>query len=73
MPTCLFLMACFALRDLRRGVLADRKGASGQSLDQKPLLNNIASIGRAELRTMWTDDPALLPDDPDTAFWCVRA
>lgn len=49
--------------------LADRKGASGQSLDHKPLLNTIASIRRAELRALWTDDPALLPDDADTAFW----
>lgn len=49
--------------------LADRKGASGQSLDHKPLLNTIASIRRAELRALWTDDSALLPDDADTAFW----
>lgn len=49
--------------------LADRKGASGQSLDHKPLLNTIASIRQAELRALWTDDPALLPDDADTAFW----
>lgn len=49
--------------------LADRKGASGQSLDHKPLLNTIASIRRAELRALWTDDPALLPDDAGTAFW----
>lgn len=49
--------------------LADRKGAAGQSLDRKALLHTIASIRRAELRALWTDDPALLPQDAGTAFW----
>lgn len=49
--------------------LADRKGASNQSIDHKSLLNTIASIRRAELRALWTDAPALLPDDAHTAFW----
>ena len=49
--------------------LADRKGKSGQSLDHKALLNTIASIRRAELRALWTDDLALLPEDAGTAFW----
>lgn len=43
--------------------LADRKGAAGQSLDHKALLHTIASIRRAELRALWTDDPSLLPED----------
>lgn len=49
--------------------LADRKGAAGQSLDHKALLHTIASIRRAELRALWTDDPSLLPEDAGTAFW----
>ena len=49
--------------------LADRKGAAGQSLDHKALLHTIASIRRAELRALWTDDPALLPEDASTMFW----
>ncbi len=49
--------------------LADRKGAAGQSLDHKALLHTIASIRRAELRALWTDDTALLPEDAGTAFW----
>ncbi|WP_038213265.1 S8 family peptidase [Xenophilus azovorans] len=49
--------------------LADRKGESGRSLDHKALIHTIASIRRAELRALWTDDPALLPADAATPFW----
>jgi hypothetical protein len=49
--------------------LADRKGESGRSLDHKALIHTIASIRRAELRALWTDDPTLLPVDAATAFW----
>ncbi len=33
------------------------------------LLDTIESIRSAELRALWTDDPALLPQNPDEAFW----
>jgi len=33
------------------------------------LLDTIESIRAAELRALWTDDPALLPQNPDEAFW----
>lgn len=49
--------------------LADRKGAGDRSLDHKALINTIAAIRRAELRALWTDDPALLPADPAEVFW----
>lgn len=49
--------------------LEDKKGKSGRSLDHKALLNTIASIRVAELRALWTDDPASLPADSDEAFW----
>ena len=49
--------------------LADRKKANGDSFDHHALLNTIASIRRAEVRAMWTDDPALLPQDAAEAIW----
>lgn len=49
--------------------LAERKGKKGQALDHQPLLNTIAAIRVAELRALWTDDPGLLPELRDEAFW----
>jgi hypothetical protein len=49
--------------------LVDRKKANGDSLDHHALLNTIASIRRAEIRALWTDDPAMLPQDETEAFW----
>lgn len=49
--------------------LADRKKANGDSFDRHALLNTISSIRRAEVRAMWTDDLALLPQNPDETFW----
>ncbi|MBK8526511.1 MAG: S8 family peptidase [Rubrivivax sp.] len=49
--------------------LADRKKANGDSFDHHALLNTISSIRRAEVRAMWTDDLALLPQNPAEAFW----
>jgi hypothetical protein len=49
--------------------LADRKAENGRSLDHKSLINTIAAIRRAELRALWTDDPELLPANPETTFW----
>ena len=49
--------------------LAERRNAKGHSLDHRSLLNTISSIRSAEIRALWTDDPALLPQDPTEAFW----
>jgi hypothetical protein len=49
--------------------LADRKKANGDSYDHHALLNTISEIRTAELRALWTDDLALLPQDPTEAFW----
>lgn len=49
--------------------LDEKKGKKGQALDHKALLNTIASIRVAELRALWTDDPGLLPESSDEAFW----
>jgi hypothetical protein len=49
--------------------LADRKKANGDSFDHHALLNTIASIRSAEIRALWTDDPALLPQDTTEAIW----
>ena len=35
----------------------------------RKLLNAIASIRSAELRALWTDEPALLPGDAAEQFW----
>lgn len=49
--------------------LNDRKGAQGQSLDHKALINTIQSIHVAQLEALWTDDPELLPRDDDELIW----
>ncbi|BBB63119.1 hypothetical protein UNDKW_4846 [Undibacterium sp. KW1] len=49
--------------------LAEKKNKNGSALDNKALLNTIASIRAAELRALWTDDPSLLPEDQSVAFW----
>lgn len=49
--------------------LAEAKDKNGKARDNKPLLNTIESIRTAELRELWTDDPELLPQDPDEVFW----
>lgn len=49
--------------------LADRKKSNGDSLDHHALLDTIASIRHAEIRSLWTDDPALLPEDAAEAIW----
>ncbi len=49
--------------------LAERKNANGQAWDHRALLNTIAEIRHAELRALWTDDPAAYPEHPDEALW----
>lgn len=49
--------------------LAERKKANGDALDHRALLNTIASIRTAGIRALWTDDPGMLPEDPNEAFW----
>lgn len=49
--------------------LAEKKDRNGKPIDHRALLNTIESIRAAELRALWTDDPALLPQDPATPFW----
>lgn len=49
--------------------LADRKKTNGDSLDHHALLNTIASIRSAEIRALWTDDLALLPQDLTESIW----
>lgn len=49
--------------------LANRKKANGDSFDHHALLNTISAIRTAEVRALWTDEPALLPEDPADAFW----
>ncbi|MCE2661110.1 MAG: hypothetical protein LW854_23270, partial [Rubrivivax sp.] len=49
--------------------LAERKNVSGRARDHHALLNTISAIRRAEVRALWTDDPTLLPQDPNEAIW----
>ncbi|RAA06380.1 hypothetical protein DOT67_22845 [Ralstonia pseudosolanacearum] len=49
--------------------LEEKKDKNGGARDHKALLNTIAAIRAAELRALWTDDPELLPADPNEAFW----
>lgn len=49
--------------------LAEKKDKSGNARDHKALINTIESIRNAELRALWTDDPELLPQNPNEVFW----
>ena len=49
--------------------LAEKKDSRGQARDHRKLLDAIESIRAAEVRALWTDDPALLPADLTAAFW----
>lgn len=49
--------------------LAERKNVNGHALDHHALLNTISAIRRSEVRALWTDDPALLPQDTTEAIW----
>lgn len=49
--------------------LAERKDKNGKPLDHRALLDTIKTIRASELRALWTDDPALLPQNPDESFW----
>ncbi|MCX7246329.1 MAG: S8 family peptidase [Burkholderiales bacterium] len=49
--------------------LIAKKNKKDKLIDHGTLLNAIASIRSAELRALWTDEPALLPQDVTVAFW----
>lgn len=49
--------------------LAEKTNKNGDLIDHGSLLNAIASIRSAELRSLWTDEPALLPQDTAEPFW----
>ncbi len=49
--------------------LAERKKSNGHALDHRALLDTILAIRSAELRALWTDDLALLPQDAQEPIW----
>jgi len=49
--------------------LEEKKDKNGKSIDHSGLFNAISSIRSAELRALWTDEPALLPQDLAEQFW----
>lgn len=49
--------------------LAERKKSNGHALDHRALLDTILAIRSAEIRALWTDDLALLPQDEAESIW----
>lgn len=49
--------------------LSEKKNKNGKPLDHKALLNTIESIRAAGIRTLWTDDLELLPQNTEDSFW----
>lgn len=49
--------------------LEEKKNKNEKPLDHRALLNTIESIRTAEVRALWTDDIALLPEDSSESFW----
>lgn len=49
--------------------LAEKKDRNGKPHDHQKLIDAIKTVRVAEVRTLWTDDEALLPDDLSVAFW----
>lgn len=49
--------------------LAERKKSNGHALDHRALLDTILAIRTAEIRALWTDDLALLPQNAAELIW----
>lgn len=49
--------------------LEEKKDKNGKPHDHRALLNTIESIRAAEVRALWTDDLALLPEVSSESFW----
>lgn len=49
--------------------LADRRRSDNAPLDHKALINTLSAIRISTVRSLWTDEPNLLPDDHNEEFW----
>jgi Subtilase family len=49
--------------------LSEKKDKNGNTRDHSALFNTIAEIRSAAVRSLWTDDISLLPNDPTAEFW----
>ncbi|EPX9374725.1 S8 family peptidase [Yersinia ruckeri] len=49
--------------------LTEKRRADGVLVDHKSLINTLSTIRLAGIKSLWTDDLHLLPDDLDEAFW----
>ncbi|EOZ6414612.1 S8 family peptidase [Cronobacter turicensis] len=49
--------------------LTEKRRADGIPADHKSLINTLSAIRLAGIKSLWTDDLNLLPEDPDEAFW----
>ncbi|HDD9398986.1 TPA: S8 family peptidase [Escherichia coli] len=49
--------------------LVEKRRNDGISADHKSLINTLSAIRLAGIKSLWTDDLDLLPEDPDESFW----
>lgn len=49
--------------------LSERRRSDGVAMDHKALINTLSAIRLSTIRSLWTDDPNRLPDDPEELFW----
>ncbi|WP_368545870.1 S8 family peptidase [Klebsiella pneumoniae] len=49
--------------------LDEKRRADGVPADHKSLINTLSAIRLAGIKSLWTDDPRLLPENLDEAFW----
>lgn len=49
--------------------LTDRRRADNVSLDRKALINTLSAIRLSTIRSLWSDEPDLLPENIEEAFW----
>lgn len=49
--------------------LQGKRNVNNELIDHSSLFNTVAAIRTAEIRALWTDDPASLPEDDTEMFW----
>lgn len=54
---------------LIRNYLEEKRDSAGRPRDNKRLLNTISQIRAASLKSLWTDDTAVLPTSDNETFW----
>jgi len=49
--------------------ISERRRSDNVPRDHKALINTLSAIRISTINSLWTDDPGLLPDDLNEAFW----